>query len=65
MAIAVECEQPHVSFLVLEEIPGHHFLTLKQLTDQVFSSHNFAEYFKEKTYAFDFLIQSLQAIAFK
>ena len=33
MAIAVECEQPHVSFLVLEEIPGHHFLTLKQLTD--------------------------------
>ena len=33
MAIAVENENPVVSFIVLEDIPGQNFLTLKQLTD--------------------------------
>ena len=33
MAIAVESENPVVSFVVIEDIPGHNFLTLKQLTD--------------------------------
>lgn len=64
-AIAVEQEQPHIKFVILEEDLTDDSITLKSLLDTIKlpQNHLLAIYFQEKLYTYEFILQALKALA--